>query len=142
MSDEQAQQVQQAQPGRHPLKPSSSNFLNHGIIGQSRTGSALSEGLGSDGAGGGRPPKDKIRIRIQQRSSRLLSLLGLRNQGAFMVYTKSASIADIFVPKLPNQPTHLILRVTPRKLKKLSTKKLPIIASLAFKPQDHRHPAA
>ncbi|KAL4929848.1 serine/threonine-protein kinase [Aspergillus undulatus] len=70
---------EQGKPGRRPLKPSSSNFLNHGIFGQSTTGSA-SEGLGSDGAGGGRPPgKDKMRVRIQQRSSRLLSLLGLRN---------------------------------------------------------------
>ncbi|RDW93768.1 serine/threonine-protein kinase [Aspergillus mulundensis] len=64
---------EQRSPAQRPLKPSGSNFL-----GQSRTGSALSEGLGSDGAVG-RLPKDNIRVRIQQRSSRLLSLLGLKN---------------------------------------------------------------
>ncbi|KAL4869519.1 hypothetical protein BDV12DRAFT_196359 [Aspergillus spectabilis] len=74
MSEEQVKQR------RLPLKPSSSNFLNHGIFGQSTTGSAASEGLGSDGAGGERlTGKDKMRVRIQQRSSRLLSLLGLRS---------------------------------------------------------------
>ncbi|KAL4982889.1 Serine/threonine-protein kinase cbk1 [Aspergillus falconensis] len=55
------------------LRPSSSNFL-----GQSRTESALSERLGSDGAVG-RLPRDNIRVRIQRRSSRLLSRLGLKN---------------------------------------------------------------
>lgn len=75
-----AMSVDQGKHGRRPLKPSSSNFLNHGVFGQSTTGSALSEGLGLDAAAGGRPSgKDRIRVRIQQRSSRLLSLLGLRN---------------------------------------------------------------
>lgn len=74
-----AMSVDQERKGRRPLKPSNSNFLNHGVFGQSTTGSALSEGLGLDAAAtGSRPPgKDGIRVRI--RSSRLLSLLNLRN---------------------------------------------------------------
>ncbi|KAL2854441.1 hypothetical protein BJY01DRAFT_243578 [Aspergillus pseudoustus] len=59
------------------LKPSSSNPASHGLFGQSATESTVSEGLISDGAGGGRP--SKFRVRIQKRSSRLLSLLGLRS---------------------------------------------------------------
>ncbi|KAL4979784.1 hypothetical protein BDW66DRAFT_168251 [Aspergillus desertorum] len=51
-----------------------------GIPGNSKLifDSALSERLGSDGAVG-RLPKDNIRVRIQRRSSRLLSRLGLKN---------------------------------------------------------------
>ncbi|KAL3478128.1 hypothetical protein BJX99DRAFT_115123 [Aspergillus californicus] len=80
---------EQARPGSRMIKPSSSNMPTHDMFERSTTGSAVSEGLGSDGAGGGRPVgKDKIRIRIQQRSSRLLSLLGLRNT------TQSVKVAN------------------------------------------------